>query len=195
MFPELYEHVKSRATLSEESCRWLFEFACRCSSIVGACAEIGVYKGGTAYLIAAACPAKQLHLFDTFAGQPQDDTDGAHRQRDFADTSLEDVKGFLACHSNVVFHPGIFPDTLADTTDKAFAFIHFDADTYQATSAFTKLMWPLVVPGGMVLMHDYGDPNCPGVERAMKEANLLPQWRHGSYHQALFVKSGSSHAH
>ena len=53
----------------------------------GACAEVGVYKGGTAELIAINRKERPLYLFDTFSGIPYSGKhDNHHKMGDFNDT-------------------------------------------------------------------------------------------------------------
>ena len=62
----------------------------RCS---GEVAECGVYKGGTAKILAELVPDRPLHLFDTFCGMPETDPSrDLHKAGDFADTTLESVR-------------------------------------------------------------------------------------------------------
>jgi hypothetical protein len=133
-------------------------------------AEVGVFRGGTAEVISRLMPEKRLHLFDTFAGQPEDDVHprGLHKKGDFL-TSLALVRKNLQGR-NVVFHPGYFPDTTAGLEDLRFSFVHVDCDLYQGCKAAIVFFWPRMVPKGIMVFHDYRWKCCPGIEQAVHEA-------------------------
>lgn len=142
-------------------------------SLPGAMAEFGVYQGGSAIFIAiyATKGNKTLHLFDTFQGIPEDDTMGKHKKGEFA-ASLDDVKQNLKGY-NVLFHPGIFPDTTKELPDDiTFCLVHLDADTYQSTKAGLQYFWPKMVPHGLIVCDDYGWHCCPGVKQSIEELQL-----------------------
>ena len=59
----------------------------------GEIAECGVYKGGTAKILAELAPGRPIHLFDTFEGMPETDPlRDLHSAGDFADTSIGSVR-------------------------------------------------------------------------------------------------------
>ncbi|MBC7366395.1 MAG: class I SAM-dependent methyltransferase [Undibacterium sp.] len=162
----------------------------------GAWAEAGVYRGGSAELIAAAKPpATPLHLFDTFGGMPAVAAgDGAFRPGDFADTSVAAVRARLAGSAAVEFHPGFFPDTAATPALRAtsFQFVHLDLDLYQSTLAGLEFFYPRLLPGGVLISHDYGDATVPGVKGAFdnflrgRPERVTPLW----LTQGLLVRLG-----
>ena len=135
----------------------------------GDLAEFGVYQGGSAGLIAEAVPEKVLHLFDTFAGLPEDDTapGGHHKQGEFA-CPLAQVQANLAGR-NVRFHPGLFPGTTAGLpADLHYCFVHVDCDLYRGTVDAIQYFWPRLVTGGVLLFDDFDWPKCPGVALAVR---------------------------
>lgn len=135
--------------------------------LTGDVAEFGVYRGGSAKLIGHFAPGAALHLFDTFSGIPCDDPfPGAHRRGDFADTSSSEVLGFLN-NPRALAHVGVFPSTAPP--DVRYRFVHLDADLYESTKDALKYFLPRLVPGGVLLMDDYGWERCPGVETATGE--------------------------
>lgn len=138
----------------------------------GELAELGVYRGGSAKLIASLKGDKPLHLFDTFTGLPEVRADvDVHKASDFDDTSLEAVKRYLGGFPGVFFHPGFFPDSARElaSTPIRFAFVHLDVDIYESTKAGLEFFYPRMVAGGMILSHDYRNVGCPGVKRAYDE--------------------------
>lgn len=124
----------------------------------GCVAELGVFKGGSARLIANMWPEKTLHLFDTFTGLPSDedttrDPDGYVRKGMFC-ASEEEVRAFLP--ENVEFHTGLFPVTTRGLDDLSFCFVHVDCDLYQSAKDAIEWFWPRMVQGGIMYFDDYG---------------------------------------
>ncbi|HTY73692.1 MAG TPA: TylF/MycF/NovP-related O-methyltransferase [Actinomycetes bacterium] len=135
-------------------------------------AEVGVYQGGTARLLAdVAQPAgRALHLFDTFAGMPLvDAARDLHREGDFADTSLAAVEALLSDRPCAQVHPGVFPGTAAGLEDRRFALVHVDVDIYPSVRDACEFFHPRLVPGGFLVVDDYGWTSCPGARAAVDE--------------------------
>jgi O-methyltransferase len=122
----------------------------------GAMAEVGVYRGASAKLICEAKGDKVLHLFDTFAGLPEaaPEDRNIHRTGQYS-VSLADVRQHLAGYANVHFHPGLFPDTTVGLPEDSYCFVHFDVDLYTSTLACLQYFYPRMIPGGVMLSHDY----------------------------------------
>jgi O-methyltransferase len=169
-FARLYETIRPRTLVDTARCFILYQHLQQSGPLEGDLAEVGVYRGGTARLLAEMAPARVVHLFDTFEGMPE--TDGRrdlHRQGDFADTSLDAVKAFLAPVSNVRFHPGFFPETAAPVRDARFRFVHCDADIHRSVTDCCEFFHPRLVPGGVMVFDDYGFRSCPGARTAVDE--------------------------
>lgn len=140
-------------------------------------AEVGVFRGGSAeafYKIALA-QGRGLHLFDTFTGTPFH-TPGLDRHKiddEFAAPGTEAALRALLPLAKL--YVGTYPDTHpADLPP--LAFIHCDCDQYQSYRAVIDKLWPLVVPGGIMLFDDY--PYLAGAKKAVEEtwspSALLP---------------------
>lgn len=131
-------------------------------------AEVGVYQGSTARIICEVKGDKHLRLFDTFEGLPKDsDKDpGVHKERQYA-CSLESVQQYLAEFPNVTYHKGLFPDSTHDVPESQYAFVHFDVDLYEGTKACLEYFYPRMIPGGILLSHDYSI--LAGVQTAFTE--------------------------
>jgi O-methyltransferase len=141
----------------------------------GELAECGVYKGGTARLIAGTRTAsgarKRLFLLDTFKGMPEPTPglDSTWRAGDLGDVNIEEVKQFLADLPDIVILPGLFSTTLPQLSDSRFCFVHVDADLYTSVRECCEFFWPRMVNGGVVVFDDYGFSNCPGAKKAIDE--------------------------
>ncbi len=132
--------------------------------IEGSLAELGVYRGDTACLLHHFLPDRRLHLFDTYTGfDPRDArseaalTGAVATAGQFGDTSLNSVRERIRPrNSNVAFHQGTFPASCdATVRQEAFAFVHLDADLFRPTLAGLEVFYPLVTPGGYIVVHDY----------------------------------------
>lgn len=138
----------------------------------GAIAEVGVFRGGSAMLLAAAKGTAPLHLFDTFEGMPETDPrhDGVFTAGMFGDTGLDAVRARLAPWSNVEFHPGFFPDSASDMDPSLqFKLTNIDVDIRSATLACLEFFYPRTVQGGFLVVHDYNDCGVPGAKAAVDE--------------------------
>jgi SAM-dependent methyltransferase len=136
----------------------------------GDVAEVGVYKGGTARIIAKACPDKRVYLFDTFTGMPASDPSiDFHPVGDFSDTSLERVKQLLSDCPNVEFHVGMFPDTAGPIADNRFCLVHLDVDNYGPNRDALAFFYDRMVPGGAIVFDDYQWEHTPGIKKSIDE--------------------------
>lgn len=141
----------------------------------GAVAELGVYQGAFAASINRLFPERTFYLFDTFTGFSQTDIDAEKNMISdtkasaghFCDTSLELVRSCLPFPERAVFCPGHFPETLPDNMPPL-AFVSLDPDLYQPTLAGLRAFWPRLVPGGILLIHDYNSAQFQGVGQAVR---------------------------
>jgi len=152
----------------------------RIKNINGDFAELGVYKGDTAYILHKMDPSRKLHLFDTFEGFTEKDLTveegkaATYTKHNFADTSLENVKRRLNSEQ-FIFHEGYFPETAKGTKDIKFALVSIDADLYNPTKAALDFFYPRLVPGGVMLVHDY-NPDWPGIMKAVNDfVSTIPE--------------------
>lgn len=183
---------------------FLRQQALQVSSLRGEAAEVGVYKGGTAKIMAKAMPGRTVNLFDTFEGMPETSKfdvpkrGKGHQPGDFSDTSLEAVNEYLQGY-NVHFWPGVFPDSarlLPDDTE--FVLVHVDVDIYESTKAVCEFFWPRLVDGGIMVFDDYNAPRCPGTNKAVNKffdgvAEIETSGRNNRYGTRV-VKAGVKNA-
>lgn len=169
-FNRLLAEIDGNTVVSPDRCFMLWQLAKYAASKEGAIAEVGVYKGGTAKIIAKACPNKKVHLFDTFSGMPKEDVGvDLHKQGDFSDTSFQLVEQFLNNCDNVEFHPGFFPSTADNLKDKKFCFVHIDVDIYESAKSCLDFFYDKLVTGGIMVFDDYYWRGCPGINKAVEE--------------------------
>jgi O-methyltransferase len=133
----------------------------------GAIAEIGVFRGGSAYVLygVALQQGRELHLFDTFTGTPVARACDKHKvDGEFAAPETPDnIRKLLpAAHLHIGMYPQTHPEDLRDV-----AFVHCDCDQYDSYVAVINYMWPIMVPGGILLFDDY--PYLEGAKLAVEE--------------------------
>lgn len=138
--------------------------------------ECGVYKGGSASIMAQVIREdkikRTLRLFDTFEGLPDIDhehdliIDEIFKGKYKAD--IEDVKTSLP-DDFIVFNKGLIPDTFVGLEDTRIALAHIDLDLYQSTKDAIKFIWPRIMPHGMIIFDDYNSYSWPGVTKAVDE--------------------------
>lgn len=170
-FSRLYENVKDHTLVDRIRCFMLYQLTQQVASVSGDLAEVGVYRGGTARLIAELMDSsRSLHLFDTFAGMPstREDKD-FHKQGDFSDTSLHEIKQYLKKYQQVKIHPGFFPNTAESVQDERFSMVHIDVDIYQSVLDCCEFFYPRVSKGGCLIFDDYGFITCKGARSAVDE--------------------------
>ncbi len=171
-FNDLMSRVAERTIVSRKRCYMLYQMARQASAIPGDAAEVGVYKGGTARLLAKSLEARResVHLFDTFSGMPETDpVNDTHKEGDFPDTSLEAVKSYLSDCGNVHFHQGTFPTTAKPIESKSFCLVHIDADIYRSVMACCEFFYPRMSAGGIMIFDDYGFPTCKGARQSVDD--------------------------
>lgn len=135
-------------------------------------AEVGVYQGGSARVICEAKGDRKLRLFDTFCGLPEDSSkeDGGVLKKHTWSCSRENVEKFLSKFPNIDYYEGIFPKSvegIAEVENAKYAFAHFDVDLYEGTLGCLQFFYPRMVPGGILMSHDYSILG--GVKRAFDE--------------------------
>ena len=142
------------------------------SNLDGDMAEVGVYQGGSAKLIAEVKNEKELYLFDTFEGLPKVSKKDTHfgtsywKTGEFSNTSLENVENYLSNYKNIYCYKGKFPETSEPIKTKKFSFVHLDVDLFQSTIDCLEFFYPRMINGGIILTHDY---HTDGVKQAFNE--------------------------
>ncbi|HEV7992643.1 MAG TPA: TylF/MycF/NovP-related O-methyltransferase [Gemmatimonadaceae bacterium] len=171
-FQALRREMEGYTLVSDVDSYFTYRFAQHARSLPGDVAEVGVYKGGTARMLAKifASSGKAVHLFDTFAGMPPvDPTKDLHRESDFGDATLEGVREYLRDCPDVHLHQGFFPATAGPIESSAFCFVHADVDIHQSVLDCCRFFYPRLVPGGVIIFDDYGRNSCPGAKVAVDQ--------------------------
>ena len=179
-FAQEYARILPYTLASDESCYVLASLATQTARLDGEVWECGVYRGGTAMLLASrlAAAGQTLRLFDTFAGMPETDpVRDIHEAGDFSDTSDQAVRSRVK-GDFVRLHAGLIPDTFRGLESSRIAFAHVDVDIYSAVRACCEFIFPRLVVGGVMVFDDYGFASCPGARSAVDEffhgADVVP---------------------
>lgn len=143
------------------------------NDIPGGVAELGVYRGNSAALLAhyARLHGRPIFLFDTFEGFDQRDLIDIDKSKspEFADTSLAGVRALVG-DENTRFIQGRFPESIPpETYDERFCLAHIDCDLYEPAKAGLEFFYPRLTPGGLLIVHDYANAYWPGIRRAVEE--------------------------
>jgi hypothetical protein len=141
--------------------------------VAGDFAELGVYKGDTAAVLArhARRLGRTLWLLDTFEGFDERDFTGldAGRASGFSDTSLEAVSQRVGLE-NTIYIDGYFPETASRLPDdRTYCLVNIDTDLYAPIKSGLEYFYPRMEPGGFIFVHDYGSLAWAGVEKAVDE--------------------------
>jgi len=126
--------------------------------------EMGVLFGQTLKFIHRRMdPVRELYGFDTFAGFDARDIAieralyPCHwRVGNFKATSLEQVRVYLGDPVNLHLVAGWLPASFKPFEHVRWRFAHVDMDLYAPTRAALDMLWPRMVPGGIIALHDYG---------------------------------------
>ncbi len=168
-FKSLYIEIKPFTFLSPKRIFLLYQFAKRSAKLSGNIAEVGVYKGGSAKLLARVFQntKKKIFLFDNFSDplkvNPQYQTKEISGGTDFTS-----VQSYLREFKNIEFFKGIFPASAKSVKGK-FCFVHIDADLYQSTKDALEFFYPKMVSGGIIVCADYNVSKHPGTRKALND--------------------------
>lgn len=139
--------------------------------IPGAIVECGVWRGGNMMMSAMTLiqkddRARTLYLYDTFEGNSAptaEDVDFRGRRsaaQGLFCASLEEVRKHLSSTSypqrNIEFVKGRVEDTIPRTLPERIALLRLDTDWYESTLHELRHCYPLLSPGGVLIIDDFG---------------------------------------
>jgi hypothetical protein len=139
----------------------------------GDVAELGVYQGQTATMLArnARRLGRTTWLLDTFTGFDARDWAGTNADgtRLFSDTSLEAVRARVGT-DRTRYVRGFFPESAAGLpADGRYCLVNIDCDLYAPIMRALEYFYPRMVPGGFLVVHDYSSLCWPGAEKAVDQ--------------------------
>lgn len=120
---------------------------------------------------------KRLWLYDSFEGLPEKgEEDVSAMGEEFREGALTASKREVKARflRSGLFVPrivkGWFSDLLPEDLPEEIAFAFLDGDFYASTLDCLKLVRPRMAPGGVILVHDFNNPELPGVALAVEES-------------------------
>lgn len=159
----------------------------RIKNIDGDVLECGVAGGKTlsylAFLIKHEGRGRKLWAFDSFSGLPhptKEDTHSLGFKGKFS-VKIGSVIGLLQeagldddfLKTQVRFVPGFFEDTLDAYRGPGIALLHADVDLYQSYTRVLEILYPKIIPGGVIAFDEYLRPTelsqYPGAHKAIDE--------------------------
>lgn len=158
----------------------IMNFASQCLSNSGDYVEFGCYKGATTVLLgkmlAELAPDKHLYAYDSFAGLPSKTReDDSSAGRDFQEGELavskREVVGKIrrAGLRNVIIKKAWFDQLDPEDLPGEIAFAFIDGDFYESQKVALELVVPRLTKGGIIICHDYNNPDLPGASQAVDE--------------------------
>lgn len=175
----------------------LLRLAERCLAQPGDFAELGCYRGDTSVLFSQLLQnsTKHLWLYDSFAGLPAktfEDSSGAGANFQAGEllVSKREVIDKLRRHglktasnpkatnhlqnpaqpsSIVIVKKAWFDDLTTSDLPAEIAFAFLDGDLYSSIKTSLRLVAPRLAPQGIMVVHDYNNPELPGSARAVDE--------------------------
>jgi hypothetical protein len=142
--------------------------------------ELGSHRGFSLRVIHRFMdPSRTLYSLDTFEGFDQRDIETEKSKYDtpwtagtFAPTSVERVAHYVgdgAWPDNLKMIKGWFPESFKGLDDVRWRFVHIDFDLYQPIKSALELLWKPLLPGGIIMIHDYGSYGFPAARMAVDE--------------------------
>lgn len=169
-------------------------YALMANSIPGDIVELGCYVGDTAKIL-AHITGKNVFVYDSFEGLPDDETNNKARMNEATQKKL--IDNF---RKDGIKYPTMkkcwFNELTPNDLPEQIAFAHLDGDLYSSIMDSLNLVYSRMSVGGVILVDDYCDPEWPGAEAAVneffsdkpEEVIALPGMNHELSYKALIVK-------
>lgn len=186
------------------------------NKLPGAFAECGVWKGGCVaimgYVAKQAKNGRKTWLFDSFEGLPEPTKEDGEVAKSYSGNRnsgklqsvekcvgpLEDVKKIFfevlkIQPQHVVIKQGWFQNTLPSARNEIgpIAILRLDGDWYESTKVCLENLYENMVPGGYVIIDDYG--HWEGAKKAVQEffaeKNIKPELVKIDYTGVYFKKT------
>ena len=168
-FADAWEHVRNVSAMTNLRAERLWWYAEAVREIPGDIIEIGVYRGASLYLLAMAFQGtgKTIHGVDTFTGFPDLGPGETGYVGEMA-VDREKVEA-LVDGLPVKLWQGRIGEGVEMLPLGSWALVHIDCDLESCYRAALPTIWPAIIPGGVLVMDDYGFGRWPGAARAAHE--------------------------
>jgi O-methyltransferase len=130
-------------------------------TVPGDIVETGVWRGGMSAAMAEALPGRRSLLFDSFEGLPDvNEHDAGTPQEAARDMAVDEAAARASMdRSSGAYETrrGWFDETIPKYAAESpeIAVLRLDGDLYESTMVCLEHLYPLVVPGGLVIIDDY----------------------------------------
>ena len=152
------------------------------SQTAGAVVEFGCYIGTTTLFMRRLLDnydqsqERQLYAYDSFNGLPpktEQDASGTGEQFQAGELAVS-KKQFLQEFHKARLTPPVtvkawFNELTPEQLPAEIAFAFLDGDFYESIIDSLRIVWPRLVPGGIITIDDYQKSALPGVERAVRD--------------------------
>lgn len=153
------------------------------AKVSGDVVEFGCYRGDTSLLLQRLLTrdfvdsAKSLWLYDSFEGLPPKTAEDSSAAGDAFSTGKllvskrEVVERFKRAGLRVPRIRKGFFENLDPASDlpESICFAFLDGDLYSSIKTSLQLVAPRMIKGGIIIVHDYNNPQLPGSARAVDE--------------------------
>ncbi len=182
----LRELVKPYTKSSFERIDAMASAIAKTRDVPGDIVECGVWRGGNIILARKLAPERVCWLYDTFAGMTKPEavdvnrgghsalTSYAAKANGWARATLAEVKSYFEetgtfDEDKLRFVVGPVEQTLLDPANlpDEIAVLRLDTDWYASTKVELEVLYPRLVPGGILIVDDYG--HWMGARRAVDE--------------------------
>ena len=168
------EHPETISTLVNiDQMRYILDNLFKAVQIPGDVVELACNVGTTALYIRrmldVVAPDKTYHVYDSFQGLPEPmEVDGNSRQKGHmrTDQSVLEKNFEEACLKCPVIHKGWFSEIPDNEYPDKICFAFFDGDFYSSILDSFFKVYHKMVPGGIIIVHDYEGAMLPGVKAA-----------------------------
>ena len=173
--------------VSDKETTAILQLAEDCLSKDGDFVELGCFEGDTSLLLADVLrnnkSEKQLWIYDSFEGLPEKtEKDFSELGRDFKKGELFTTKRFVKqrfLRANLPV-PKIkkawFSELENEDLPEKIAFAFLDGDLYESIKDSLNLVCLKLAEGGKIIVHDYHNPQLPGVSKAVDEFLKDSSW-------------------
>lgn len=181
--------------VSKQETEEILRLAEKALGVAGDFVELGCYKGETSLLLARLLKShgadKKLWLYDSFAGLPEktvEDASTAGEQFKAGElfvSKREVVEKFKRSGLPFPIIKKAFFEDLNPSADlpSEIAFAFCDGDLYSSIKTSLRLVLPKLSEGGIIVVHDYNNPELPGSSRAVDEfLRAHPEFRLAQKH-------------
>lgn len=162
MNSEAIKFGKSRSDCDSGCIDLLLRFVTDRANLEGCIVELGAYKCG-ATIAMAGVTNKTIYSHDTFGGLPYENQGGFEN---FGNTDYEEIAAVTSAFLNIRLIRGKHEVTVPEFPAQPVSLIFMDSDFYSSHQIGLATLWPMLVPGGAVVFHDW---TFHGVQQAIAE--------------------------